>query len=177
MVRKLKIVDVAPTQEAIQTQEAIPVVEIKPIQVEEVEPSKVEEVTPMEIEPVVEAAPEQIEPVVEAKPEKKKEPIEEIVCSNCNKKMLMKTYKYSHQKICKPDIKEAAHQQAPPSPPKQKPDTVFNQAPTTQTTVSFDVYSQPIPNGNPYLNSWNELRQQRQQVRQQRVKSLISQAI
>ena len=79
--------------------------------------------------------------------------------------------------MCKPDIKEASHQEAPPSPPKKQPDTVFNQAPTTQTTVSFDAYSQPIPNGNPYLNSWNELRQQRQQVRQQRVKSLISQAI
>ena len=50
----------------------------------------------------------------------------------------------------------------PPPPPKQ-----LTEKP--ELAVTFDAYSQ--------LNQWNELRQQRQLVRQHRVKSLISQAI
>jgi len=196
MVRKLKVVDVAPTQ----AQEAQPPQEeeIKPPQVEEVEPPQVEEVKPSheeEIKPSQEEEakpnePAQSEQVVEAKPEKKKKPIEEVVCPNCNKKMLMKTYKYSHQKICKPDVHSKAKdlvvqetqakeikplnsatlrssnpptQPAPPPPPPKQ----LTEKP--ELAVTFDAYSQ--------LNQWNELRQQRQLVRQQRVKSLISQAI
>ena len=91
--------------------------------------------------------------------------------------MLMKTYKYSHQKICKPDVhskakdlvvqeipsKEAQPPTQPAPPPKQQTEK------KAELAVTFDAHS--------HLNQWNELRQQRQLIRQHRVKSLISQAI
>ena len=181
MVKKLKVVDV------FQEEPTNPVEEVKPV--EEVRPVE-EVVEPVEEEPkVVEEEPKPIEiikPVVETEPVKEEvKPIDkkpkqqaEIVCENCNKKMLMKTYKYSHQKLCKPPtlVPPPPTTTPPPQPlPKKQPDTPFEKE--TLNTVSFDQYSQPIPNGSAYLNTWNELRQQRQVVRQQRVKSLISQAI
>ena len=80
-----------------------------------------EQPTPVEpvVEPVVEQAPEPvaeilaIEPpvIAEAKPKKEQAT---VTCENCGKSMLMKTYKYSHLKLCKPAVPE------PPPPPEPK---------------------------------------------------------
>jgi hypothetical protein len=85
--------------------------------------------------------------------------------------MLMKTYKYSHQKICKPYIQEIPSKEVKPTPPTQPKLPALPKQLTAQAdiAVTFDAHSQ--------LNQWNELRQHRQLVRQHRVKSLISQAI
>jgi hypothetical protein len=172
MVKKLKVVDV----DQAEAEKPVEVVEEKPIEVIEEKPLEViEEKQPEVIEQkppeVAEVKPEIMKP--KAKPVAKltEKHIEEVTCENCNKKMLMKTYKYSHQKVCKvvADPKTPA--------PKKQTDTPFQQEPSNTNTVSFDVHDQPFPNGNAYLNTWNELRQQRHMVRQQRVKSLISQAI
>ena len=169
MVKKLKVVDVDQAEEVVE-EKPIEIVEEKPVEVVEDKPVEVVE----EIKPVEEVKPvDEVKPVTKTIIKPKGKQIEEITCENCNKKMLMKTYKYSHQKLCK----------SPPAPipaaakvPNKQPDTPFPQE-SNINTVSFDVHHQPIPNGNAYLNSWTELRQQRQMVRQQRVKSLISQAI
>ena len=138
MVRKLKVVDVAPAQEAQ------PIEEIKPPQEEEVDPPQVEEVKPSHEEESKPDEPAHVEEVVEAKPDKKKKPIEEVVCSNCNEKMLMKTYKYSHQKICKPDIQEIPSKEVKPTPPAQPKLPAPPKQLTAQAdiAVTFDAHSQ-----------------------------------
>jgi len=86
----------------------------------------------------------------------------------------MKTYKYTHQKLCK--LKE-------PEPPKQEKSKVKKQVqpkevspqPSNPLIVSFDAYREPvIPDP---VEIYRAAKEQRQQVRIQRVKSLISQAI
>ena len=52
--------------------------------------------------------------VIAEKPKATKEKkLEYVTCEVCNKSMLAKTYKYSHQKLCKPE--------APPPPPTPEP--------------------------------------------------------
>ena len=176
MVKKLKVVDVAPEEPTNPVEEVNLVEEVKPVEeivapVEE-EPKVIEEVEVKPEPTKPEPTKEEVQPI-----DKKPKQQAEIVCENCNKKMLMKTYKYSHQKLCKPPatVPPPPTTAPPQPPPKKQPDTPFPKEEIN--TVSFDQYSQPLPNGNAYLNTWNELRQQRQIVRQQRVKSLISQAI
>ena len=174
MVKKIKVVDVAPADVA----ETPEVVEEAP-QVEDVAP--VEEAKEEE---VIEEQP--VDEVKEIEVVKKEKPMEYVTCEHCNKKVLMKTYKYSHQKVCK-----ASNVPPPPPPPptpepepepkkekakrvskpKEKkeeqvdiPKTAFN------GVVSFD-HMKPVV--DPYI----AMRQERVLIRQQRVKSLISQAI
>ena len=132
--------------------------------------------------PVVEA------PVVEeSKPKPKKEQAT-ITCENCNKSMLMKTYKYSHMKLCKPAVSEPPPPPPTPEPkakakarakrePKPKVEKPAPVKPEFNGNVSFTHFKEmkelmPAP-PDPYT----AMRQQRIIVKQQRVKNLISQAI
>ena len=170
MVKKIKVVDVAPV-EATEVPEVVEETE----EVKPVEEAKEEEV--VEEKPIAEVVKE-IEIVKKDKPT-----MEYITCENCNKKVLMKTYKYSHQKVCK-----ASNVPPPPSPPpptpepepkktkrvskpkEKKEEQVEAPKPEFNGFVSFDHVKQVI---DPYL----AMRQERVLIRQQRVKSLISQAI
>ena len=168
MVKKIKVVDVDAIEAPEVIQEVIQVEDVKPI-----EEAKEEEV--IEEQPIAEEIKE-IEIV------KKEKPIMEyITCENCNKKVLMKTYKYSHQKVCK------SSNVPPPPPPTPEPEPEPKKAkrvskpkekkeepveipkPDFNGVVSFDHMKQV----DPYL----AMRQERVLMRQQRVKSLISQAI
>ena len=88
-----------------------------------------EQPTPVEpvVEPVAEPVAEilAIEPpvIAEAKPKKEQA---NVTCENCGKSMLMKTYKYSHLKLCKPAIPE------PPPPPEPKVAPLKNNKRETQ---------------------------------------------
>ena len=132
--------------------------------------------------PVVEA------PVVEeSKPKPKKEQAT-ITCENCNKSMLMKTYKYSHMKLCKPAVSEPPPPPPTPEPkakakarakrePKPKVEKPTPVKPEFNGNVSFTHFKEmkelmPAP-PDPYT----AMRQQRIIVKQQRVKNSISQAI
>ena len=172
MVKKLKVVDVAEGEAEpapIEEEATVPVVE-------EETPTPIVEEAPV---PEVEVAPAPA-PVEEAKPTKQPKKLEYITCETCNKNMLMKTYKYSHQKLC-----QNKNQPPPPAPPPQpveskpKPkraprpqqkaeEVVETPKPVFHGTVSFNEF-QP----DPYI----AMREQRVIMRQQRVKSLISQAI
>lgn len=178
MVKKIKVVDVAPSEEANppeQIQADTNLIE---------EPKQVEEATVTnDPEPIAEPAPEEKleeEPAEEIKPNKQvtKQPVSEqyAVCEHCNKKMLMKTYRYSHKKQC-----ESKHAPPPPPPPPSPtPEPKKKRAAPKEKTpapkpqfdgvVSFSDYKPPP---DPYV----ALREQRQMVRQQRVKNLIFQAI
>ena len=175
MVKKIKVVDVS-TPDAI---EETPQVEEAP-QVEET--PQVEEAQPVEETPQVEEAPP-VEETVKEEVVKKTKPSEYIKCENCNKEVLMKTYKYSHKKVCKPSNAPPPPPPPPPTPePKKarakrvaKPKETPEEPPIPKTdfngTVSFDEMKPVLV--DPYIT----MRQERLMVRQQRVKSLISQAI
>ena len=171
MVKKIKVVDVSPgdaIEETPQVEEPQPVEEAQPVE----EPQVAEET-----EPIVEEVKQP-----EDKPATgKSKPLEYIKCENCNKEVLMKTYKYSHKKICKAN---------PPPPPPPTPEPEPKKAKAKRIAKPKEMKEEaPIP--KPEFNgtvSFNEMkpasidpyvamRQERLMVRQQRVKSLISQAI
>ena len=138
-------------------------------------------------EPVAEQAPEPvaeilaIEPPVieEIKPKPKKEQAN-VTCENCGKSMLMKTYKYSHLKLCKPAVPEP-----PPPPPEPKAKAKRAAKPKVEKPtiiqpvftgeVSFTHVKEPDPPS--HIEIYKQAKDQRQQLRVQRVKSLIAQAI
>ena len=127
--------------------------------------------------------------VIAEKPKATKEKkLEYVTCDVCNKSMLTKTYKYSHQKLCKP---EAPPPPPPPTPeprpkraakakaaPKAAPIEVYQDPPkqTWDGRVSFNNVRDTPPQPS-VADLYNTAREQRQQVRTSRVKSLISQAI
>ena len=126
-----------------------------------------------------------VAPVVEeSKPKAKKEQTM-ISCENCGKSMLMKTYKYSHLKLCKPPTPEPPPPPPPPPPtpepkakakraPKPKEDKPVLLKPEFNGEVSFNHVNEPPLS---HIDIYRQAREQRQQVRVQRVRSLIAQAI
>jgi hypothetical protein len=176
MVKKLKVVDVVECEA-----EPAPVEEQAPI-VEEESPIPIVEETPSPVPVIEEAAVEAPAQVEEAKPTKPPKKLEYITCETCNKNMLMKTYKYSHQKLCQNKT------QPPPSPPqhvesKPKPKRAPKPQQKVENKIEENVESpKPVFNGTVSFNEFQPdpytvMREQRVMMRQQRVKSLISQAI
>lgn len=169
MVKKLKVVDVdevKPAEELIENK----------IEPEIESSSSSEEVKPEETQaPEIEniEKEEKVEKVEE--PKTKKQP-EYITCETCNKKILMKTYKYSHQKLCK---EKNAPPPPPPTPePKPRPKRVIKPKQSIETpTEQPKQESDGVVSFNEFQDPYRTMREQRLMVRQQRVKSLISQAI
>ena len=152
-------------------------------------------------EPEVKSAPEvkqeslAIEaPVVEeSKPAPKKEQTM-ITCEKCGKSMLMKTFKYSHSKVCKPSTPEPppppppTPEPTPPptpepkakakrAPPKPKAEKTVIAKPEFNGQVSFNHFDDAPQHQVSHIDLYRQAREQRQHVRVQRVRSLISQAI
>jgi hypothetical protein len=130
-------------------------------------------------------------PVVEeAKPATKKEQTM-ITCEKCGKSMLMKTFKDSHSNVCKPLVPEPPPPPPPPPPtpepkakakrappkPKPKPGKPVTAKPEFNGEVSFNHFNEAPQHPVSHIDLYRQAREQRQQVRVQRVKSLISQAI
>ena len=171
MVKKIKVVEIENIEmpETVETPETVAddsIADEPPIQ----EDLKTDEVEP----PIQEDLKiDEVEPPKEVKTKKQDE---KITCSICNKTMLMKTYKYTHQKLCKPVEPKSKPNKAVESTkvveekPKPKPNEVSS---TNLGEVSFKAFSEEP---NP-LDIYRAAKEQRQQVRNQRVKSLISQAI
>ena len=150
---------------------------------EQEQPAPVEPV----VEPVAEQAPEPVaeilaieHPVIEEiKPKPKKEQAN-VTCENCGKSMLMKTYKYSHLKLCKPAVPEP-----PPPPPEPKAKAKRADKPKVEKpTIIQPVYTGEVsfthvkePDPPSHIEIYKQAKDQRQQLRVQRVKSLIAQAI
>ena len=158
---------------------------IKVVEIENVETPETVETPPPTPEPIAdelqiqeetseEPKMEEVESLKESKPKKQDE---KITCSNCNKTMLMKTYKYTHQKLCKPNEPEISKVvEAKPKAKKQaKPKEVISQ-PSNLGQVSFTEFQEMPAQPNP-LEIYRAAKDQRQQLRIQRVKSLISQAV
>ena len=102
MAKKIKVVDVADNEAVEET----PSIETPEVEI------------PMIEEPTVEE-PKETEDIPNSEPPKQllKQPISAryITCDFCNKNMLMKTYKYSHKKLC--ETKNAPPPPPPPPPP------------------------------------------------------------
>jgi len=166
MVKKLKVVDVEdvkPTEEPVENKTE-PEIESS---------SSSEEVKQETPTPEVDVEVEKVEKVEETKP--KKQP-EYTTCETCNKKILMKTYKYSHQKLCK---EKNVPPPPPPAPePKPRPKRVSKpKQPIETPTEQPKPESSGIVSFNEFQDPYKAMREQRLMARQQRVKSLISQAI
>jgi hypothetical protein len=169
MVKKIKKVDVSPT-DAIE------------------EPQPVEEAPHVDDDQPIEEVKEE---VIEDKPIKgpeKSKPLEYITCENCNKQVLMKTYKYSHKKVCKASNVPPP---PPPPPPPPTPEPEPKKAKPKRIAKPKEKKEEEVPIPKPQFDgtvSFNELkpvfidpyiamRNERVLMRQQRVRSLISQAI
>ena len=132
-------------------------------------------------EPVSETLAIESPVVEESKP--KKQP-SMISCENCGKSMLMKTYKYSHMKVCK-QVEPPPPPPPPPTPepkvrakpkPKAKAEKPVIAKPEFKGHVSFSNFEAP-EHQLSHNDLYRQARERRQQVRVQRVRSLISQAI
>jgi hypothetical protein len=187
MARKIKVVEVEnvetpsskmkllnPTDETPETPETVEIseaVETSSSQMKLLYPTDETPEPEQQHEETSDEKVEEIKPPKETKPQKQDE---KITCSICNKTMLMKTYKYTHQKLCKPKEPE------PPKEEKLKVKKQVKQAevpskPLNLGVVSFTEYTNPVV-PDP-LEVYRAAKEQRQQVRIQRVKSLISQAV
>ena len=106
-------------------------------------------------------------------------------CDHCGKEMLMKTLKYSHMKLCIPPappppppvVEKPKPKRAPPKPKPQvavspEPTVAAIQKPTFDGVVDFGERK-----GRTQDELFQQMRQERLQRKQARVKSLISQAI
>jgi hypothetical protein len=166
MVKKIKVVEI----DNVETPETVETVETLEI------PETVETPEPIADEPPIQEdlKTDEVEPPKEVKTKKQDE---KITCSICNKTMLMKTYKYTHQKLCKPVEQVPIKSKSKIEPTKEvqeKPKVKPKEASLTNLgEVSFKEFKE-IPNP---LDIYRAAKEQRQQVRIQRVKSLISQAI
>jgi hypothetical protein len=171
MVKKIKVVEIENIEmpETVETPETVAddsIADEPPIQ----EDLKTDEVEP----PIQEDLKiDEVEPPKEVKTKKQDE---KITCSICNKTMLMKTYKYTHQNLCKPVEPKSKPTKAvePIKVVEEKPKPKPKEAALTNLgEVSFKAFKEEP---NP-LDIYRAAKEQRQQVRIQRVKSLISQAI
>lgn len=89
--------------------------------------------------------------------------IEKIPCPNCFKMMSVKSLKYSHQKNCKTFKTETKIKEEPPTP-KHIPER------TPEPSISIPIPEPP----KPILNK--PMRPTRNEIKQQRLNNLISQA-
>lgn len=168
MSRKIKVVAV----------ENVETVELPPPEPEVVVP-EAEVVVPEAVLEIENSSSDKPDVVADKAPEapketKSKKKDEKMTCPVCNKTMLSKTYKYTHQALCRPKEPEP---KAPQPKPKKEPKAKTKEIPN----VSFNDFKEmkelmPAPPPD-YATQYNAAREQRQQIRTQRVKSLISQAI
>ena len=169
MVKKLKVVDVAEDEEAKPIEQPTPV---EPTAVEVEDPIQ-EDVKPIEEEVVEEA---QVIDAPQVALTKQPKQCEYITCENCNKNMLMNTFRYSHKKVC-----DAKNKPPPPPPPSPEPKTRPKRIAKPKEIKQAEVVEPEIPkqafDGVVSFDPFLAMREQRQMVRTQRVKSLISQAI
>ena len=161
MARKIKVVEVENVEEpeTVETSD-----EPQPQEEESDEPQPQEESSE-------ESKIEEVDPPKESNHKKQDE---KITCSVCNKTMLMKTYKYTHHKLCKPKEPEPPKEEKP-KVKKQVKQKEMSSQPSNLGLVSFTEYKENvIPDP---LEIYRAAKEQRQQVRTQRVESLISQAV
>ena len=156
------------------------------------EPEEVKEVAEEVIQDVIKEVVAEVPPVPEEiKNVKTKKAPATGKCDNCGKEMLMKTLKYSHLKLCIPPVPEAP----PPPPPTPTPVAVVEQPKPTRAPAKpkAPVAEAPVAIEKPTFDGvvdfsvsrkvlsqeelFKQVRQERLQPKQARVKNLISQAI
>ena len=162
MPRKVKIINVA---------DNVPVIN------ETVEEPKVETVEEPKVElpPVVETKveePKAEEPKVElpsiVEPKAKSEQM--ATCELCGKTMLLKNLKYAHPKVCKNKPKP------PPPPLPPTPNIIVAKVVVMQNNQPFKEEEYTVQTPSQPSDILQAIRQQRNEVRKQKIKSLIAQA-
>ena len=148
MVRKnIKIVDVAPTEEANEE------VEIEQDTSSEPEPIKQEPVKPLK-ERKKKAIPDVIVPPLPP-PAPIKTQDDKVVCSFCNKTMSAKSLKYSHDKNCKGKVK----------PPTEQPITLSQEIKEKTESIVVEF-------GDPYTRMYDA-----KQKRAEKIQMLVARSL
>ena len=171
MVKKIiKVVDVDVAQNEEVTQ---PIVEVVPM---------AEEIKDEEVQPIQDDKQNEIKPNEQIV--KQTSSAKTTTCEFCNKEMLMKTYKYNHKLQC-----QGKHKPPPPPPPpspepkkkaqrESKPKAKKEEAPKVIENTSKPIFNGLVSfNDAPRVDPYAALRKERLMMQQQRVKSLISQAL
>ena len=166
MPRKIKVVNVADNapviNEAVEEPKVEAVVELPSIV------EKVVEVPPVE-EPKVEAVVE-LPSVSEPKVESKAKQEQTGTCELCGKTMLLKNLKYAHPKVCKNKPK-------PPAPaPPPTPNIIVEKVVVMQNNQPFKEEEYTVQASTQPKDILQAIRQQRTEIRKQKIKSLIAQA-
>ena len=170
MVRKIKVVNVD------MTIKSDPVVEIQNENLKDViEP---EIIQPIEAAPIITEPPKVEEPIksedeiiidTNTKPEKK--PVATGTCDLCGKTMLLKNLKYAHPKVCK-------SRPPPPTLPPPPPPSVIIERVVVNTPNKTEVY-ESTPQVEPpktIEQKYQEHKQNKTDIRKQRIQSLIQNA-
>ena len=158
MPRNIKVVDVVENQIAVQTANTI--TDIPNDVIGDVKPDPIPEPESPD-SPVV--IPDQVaDEILKVDTDdevKAKEPIAKTgTCKLCGETMLAKNLKYAHPEVCK----NRPPPEAPPPPPPS-----FEQVETVVAKAIQEVITKPVV---------EDLKQQKAEVRKQRIKSLIMQA-
>jgi hypothetical protein len=159
MPRKIKVVDVVENQIAVQTENTITDIPNDVIVPES--PNIPEVILDSPVEIPDEVADEILKPDTDDDV-KVKETVKTCkygTCKLCGKNMLEKNLKYAHPKLCK----NRPPPEAPPPPPPS-----FEQVETIVAKAIKEVKTKPVI---------EDLRNQKAEVRKQRIKSLIMQAL
>ena len=175
MPRKIKVVDVA-----VSKVEESPTVEIpnepKPVEIaSEIKPEILPEPITIKEEPTQVEEPIKTEDdikIVSNSEELKRNKAPTGTCELCGKTMLLKNLKYAHPKVCKSRAPPPA---APPPPPPSviiENVNVYTPVRTKITENAKPIVEQP----KTLEEQYHEMKQNKADIRKQRIKSLISNA-
>ena len=172
----IRVVDV--NNEEGNVNEAIPEIKNEEVKQEE----QVEETKPEIKNDIIEE--EEVKEEVKEKPKRQTQK-DKIQCPKCLKQVSIKTYKYSHENLCKGNLAErpVKHHTKPKAKPNPKPEPAEIQTPTqssinpTQSSInpppSEKPTPQPIHQINPLMSHYQLLQQQYMQQKQERFNNLF----
>lgn len=172
MPRKIKVVDIEQFKIEKEMKTEIP----NEPQLSEIEASKavIEDVPPADIEDtlVEEAIKTEDEMTITGNQKELKQNKQQTAsCDFCGKIMLLKNLKYAHPKVCK-------NRPRPPSPPPPPPPSIIIERVVVNTPSKSETHESVIPKERPKTleEQYHEQRLMKNDLRKQRIKSLIANA-
>ena len=174
MPRKIKVVDIEQSKVEKEIKTDIPNEPI-PSEIKEPEPV-IEDVQPIVVEdtPVEEAIKTEDELTIKGNQKELKENKQQTAtCEFCGKSMLLKNLRYAHPKVCK-------NRPRPPSPPPPPPPSIIIERVVVNTPINQEtlenVKAQIIERPKTLEEQYHEHRLNKNDLKEQRIKSLIANA-
>ena len=177
----IRVVDV--NNEEGNVNEVIPEVRNEEVKQEE-QVEQVEEAKPETKNDIIEDVKEEVKEEVKEKPKRQTQK-DKIQCPKCLKQVSIKTYKYSHENLCKGNLAErpVKPHTKPKAKPTPKPEPAEIQTPV-QSSINPPMSEKPPPPSdkptpqpihqiNPLMGHYQLLQQQYMQQKQERFNNLI----